>query len=218
MDHKERRCADTWGKSFPSGNELLKNISSDDPSLTSSQHPQQKWEDPSVLDYSTRIEPPFQEFKPHSETQSSLPCNPNNENKPTDQEDGQMNGTVQTEKIQDWDPRAMLNNLSFLEQKIRQLQDLVHVIVGRRGQVLGQSDELVAQQKQLITADLTSIIVQLISTAGSLLPSVKPLSSTTPVGQLGQLGGLFLPSAVSQTHHKPDSVFHTCSSTNKAKS
>lgn len=198
MDHKEMPCptADTWGKSFPSGNELLKNISSNDTPLTSSQRSQQKWEDPSMLDYNTRIEPPFQDFKRRSETQSSLPCNPNNHNKVTDEEDVQMNGTIQTEKIQDWDPRAMLNNLTFLEQKIHQLQDLVHLIVGRRSQALGRPDELVAQQKQLITADLTSIIVQLISTAGSLLPSVKPLSGTTPTGQLGQLGGLFLPSTV----------------------
>jgi hypothetical protein len=88
----------------------------------------------------------------------------------------------------------MLNNLSFLEQKIHHLQDLVHLIVGRKGQALGGQDQLVTQQQQLITADLTSIIVQLISTAGSLLPSVKHTFSTgTPNGQLGQLGGILFP-------------------------
>ncbi|KAL2467551.1 Protein SENSITIVE TO PROTON RHIZOTOXICITY 1 [Forsythia ovata] len=86
--------------------------------------------------------------------------------------------------IQDWDPRTMLNNLSFLEKKIHQLQDLVHVIDRRRDQDMGRPDELMFQQQQLITADLTSTIVQLISTAGSLLPSVKHnLSSVSPVEQ-----------------------------------
>ncbi|XWS21889.1 hypothetical protein CRYUN_Cryun30bG0094600 [Craigia yunnanensis] len=166
------------------------------PSFTNfnTQH-QQKWEDPSILDYSTRIEPPFQAFNQASQTQSSLPCNPNNQIKVSVQ-DGPVNELLQASKVQDWNPSAMLNNLSLLEQKIHQLQDLVHLIVGRRGQVLGRPDELVAQQQQLITADLTSIIVQLISTAGSLLPSVKhTLSAATPsLGQFGQLGGVVFPS------------------------
>ncbi|TXG53147.1 hypothetical protein EZV62_022316 [Acer yangbiense] len=134
---------------------------------------QQKWQDTPMLDYDS----PFQEFSQQPpQTQSLLPCNPSN----------------QTNKVQDWDPSAMLNNLSFLEQKIHQLQDLVHLIVGRRGQVLGRSDELVAQQQQLITADLTSIIVQLISTAGSLLPSVKQTLSAAPPS-FGQFGGVQFP-------------------------
>lgn len=131
-----------------------------------------KWEDPSLLDYDTQAEPPFSEFNGQDRT---FPAN----------ESLQMNI-----KIQDWDPRAMLNNLSFLEQKIRHLQNLVHLIVGRRGQVVGSSDELVVQQQQLITADLTSIIVQLISTAGSLLPSVKQNLSSISSPQLEQLGGI----------------------------
>lgn len=156
---------------------------------------QQKWEDPSILDYSTRIEPSFQAFNQSSQTQSSLPSNPNNQIKVPAQ-DGPVNESFQASKVQDWDPSAMLNNLSFLEQKIHQLQELVHLIVGRRVQVLGRPDELVAQQQQLITADLTSIIVQLISTAGSLLPSVKhTLSAANPsLGQFGQFGGVGFPS------------------------
>ncbi|KAL7086304.1 hypothetical protein ACP275_14G331000 [Erythranthe tilingii] len=71
---------------------------------------------------------------------------------------------------QDWDPKVMLHNLSFLEKKIHHLQHLVHSVVA---QITGRSDNLLVQQQQLITADLTSIIVQLISTAGTLLPSVK---------------------------------------------
>ncbi|XP_039071355.1 protein SENSITIVE TO PROTON RHIZOTOXICITY 1-like isoform X2 [Hibiscus syriacus] len=90
-----------------------------------------------------------------------------------------LNELLQASKVQDWDPTTMLNNLSFLEQKIHQLQGLVHSIIGRRGQVLGQVQpgEFVAQQQLLVTADLTSIIVQLISTAGSLLPYVKRAQS-----------------------------------------
>ncbi|KAK9003137.1 hypothetical protein V6N11_060704 [Hibiscus sabdariffa] len=76
----------------------------------------------------------------------------------------------------------MLNNLSFLEQKIHHLRGLVHSIIGRRDRdrVPGQAQpyRLVAQQQQLVTADLTSIIVQLISTAGGLLPYVKHTQST----------------------------------------
>ncbi|MBA0612654.1 hypothetical protein Godav_013234 [Gossypium davidsonii] len=148
-------------------------------------HQQQKWEDPSLLDYSTRIEPPFQAFNPNCQTKSSFPCNPNNQIKVPDPI---MNELLQASKVQDWDPSTMLNNLSFLEQKIHQLQGLVHSIIGRGGQVLGQPDELVDQQQQLITAALTSIIVQLISTAGSLLPSVKhhTLCGAPPVASLAQ--------------------------------
>lgn len=88
----------------------------------------------------------------------------------------------------DWDPRAMLTNLSFLEQKIHQVQEIVRSIVGREGQLSVQPSELAAQQ-QLVTADLTCIIIQLISTAGNLLPSIKnSLVSANP--SLGQLGSV----------------------------
>ncbi|KAJ4701162.1 Protein SENSITIVE TO PROTON RHIZOTOXICITY 1 [Melia azedarach] len=187
MDLKDRVCTDTWAKSSSTANEISKVISSDNPSFPdfNAQQHQQKWEDASMLDYGIRIDPPFQEFGQSPQTQSSFPCDPSNQIKfPVS-----LNETLQTNKPQDWDPKVMLNNLSFLEQKIHQLQDLVHLIVGRRSQVLGRPDELVAQQQQLITADLTSIIVQLISTAGSLLPSVK----TPSFGQFGQFGGVPFP-------------------------
>ncbi|KAF2297445.1 hypothetical protein GH714_023575 [Hevea brasiliensis] len=168
MDKKDRLCQETWAKSSSSGNELPKNISTEKPSFINfnfnSQQYEQKWEDTSI--FGSRTNSSFQEFNPQSETQSLLPSNPNDHIKMADQENSQINETLQTNKIPDWDPRAMLNNLSFLEQKIHQLQDLVHLIVGRRGQVLGRPEELVTQQQQLVTADLTSIIVQLISTAG----------------------------------------------------
>ncbi|XP_031266836.1 protein SENSITIVE TO PROTON RHIZOTOXICITY 1-like isoform X1 [Pistacia vera] len=192
MDLKGSLCADTWGKSSSSSGELPKRMSSNNSSFADfdSQQPQQKWEDQIILDYGMRMNSPFPEFN-QPQTQSPLPCNSSNQIKfPV-----QMNEGLQANKTEDWDPKAMLNNLSFLEQKIHQLQDLVHLIVGRGGQVLGRPDELVTQQQQLITADLTSIIVQLISTAGSLLPSVKNnLSTAAPsIGQLGQFTGVLFP-------------------------
>ncbi|KAM1242521.1 hypothetical protein ACFX2G_034865 [Malus domestica] len=197
MDPKERQW-DAW-ENPSTGNDVTNTISSDHPSFTNfnSQQHQREWERPSVLDYEMRMEPSFQKFHQPSDSQTSYICNSKNDTKIPDQEGGKMHEVQQPNKIQDWDARMTLNNLTFLEQKIHQLQDLVHVIVGRRGQVLGRPDELVAQQQQLITADLTSIIAQLISTAGSLLPSVKhTLSTTLPsTGQFGQLGGSFIPSA-----------------------
>ncbi|KDP30293.1 hypothetical protein JCGZ_17163 [Jatropha curcas] len=193
MDHEEKLCAETWAKSSSSADELPKDMSASKPSFNNfnfNLQQQQKWQDTSI--YNLRIVPPFQEFSPQSETQTLHPSDCNDQMKIMDQDDNQINETLQSNKIQDWDPRTMLNNLSFLEEKIHQLQNLVHLIVGRRSQVLGRPDELVAQQQQLITADLTSIIVQLISTAGSLLPSVKhTLSTITPAGQLG---GILFPS------------------------
>ncbi|GAB2245260.1 hypothetical protein Droror1_Dr00000753 [Drosera rotundifolia] len=113
------------------------------------------------------------------------------------QQNTSMDGPSFNMPLQDRDPRAMLSNLSFLEQKIHQLQELVQAIASRRSQVSAIPEELVVQQQQLITAELTSIIVQLISTAGSLLPSVKnSLSTTSPsVGQLTQLTEALVPPA-----------------------
>ncbi|CAL5333556.1 unnamed protein product [Camellia sinensis] len=197
MDLKEKLSVDTWTKSSSSCHELPKKVPPDHQSFTNFnlQQYQQKWEDPSNQDYDMTIESQFPEFNQNSEAPSSVTCNPNNQTEIPDQQDVQMNEMCDSSRIQDWDPRAMLNNLSFLEQKIHQLQDLVHLVVSRRGQVVTRSDELVSQQQQLITADLTSIIVQLISTAGSLLPSVKQTLYTNPsITQFGQLGGVVFPS------------------------
>uniref|UniRef100_A0A6V7QWH1 C2H2-type domain-containing protein n=1 Tax=Ananas comosus var. bracteatus TaxID=296719 RepID=A0A6V7QWH1_ANACO len=89
-----------------------------------------------------------------------------------------------------WDPRAMLTNLSFLEQKIHQLQDLIRSIITDEAQFSVQPNELAAQQ-QLVTADLTCIIIQLISTAGTLLPSVKNtiVANSPPIQQLASIIG-----------------------------
>ncbi|XP_050213525.1 protein SENSITIVE TO PROTON RHIZOTOXICITY 1 [Mercurialis annua] len=184
MDFKDRLCMETWAKSSSSA-------STEKPTLNNFSS-QQEWEDASM--YGISNDPPFQEFNPPADTQSLLSSNPNDQLKIMDSE---QQGGLENNKVLNWDPRAMLHNLSFLEQKIHQLQDLVHLIVGGRGQDLGRPDQLAVQQQQLITADLTSIIVQLISTAGSLLPSVKHTLTAVnpPVGQLGQFGGILFSSA-----------------------
>ncbi|XP_060216596.1 protein SENSITIVE TO PROTON RHIZOTOXICITY 1-like [Lycium barbarum] len=101
-------------------------------------------------------------------------------------------------RLQEWDPKAILKSMSFLEQKIHQLKELVHLIVDHKSLAKIQGSDLSIQQQQLITADLTSIIVQLISTAGSLLPTVKhhhSRSSANPTTkQLGQFGSVVVPS------------------------
>lgn len=94
-------------------------------------------------------------------------------------------------RIQEWDPRGMLKKMSFLEQKIHQLRELVHIIVDHRSLAGIQGSDLSIQQQQLITTDLTSIIVQLISTAGTLLPTVNVNPTTR---QLEQFGGVSVPS------------------------
>ncbi|KAJ0235488.1 hypothetical protein HA466_0265020 [Hirschfeldia incana] len=121
----------------------------------------------SILDYEMAMEeeeePNLQVFKA-----SSGQDNTNNKNN-----GGEANvDFLQGFKAQAWDPRTMLSNLSFMEQKIHELQGLVHLIIGRNGQLQNE-------QQQLITTDLTSIIIQLISTAGSLLPSVKHHNTST---------------------------------------
>ncbi|KAG2304476.1 hypothetical protein Bca4012_063537 [Brassica carinata] len=125
---------------------------------------QNNWGSASILDYEMAMEEgesDLQVFKASSGQDNN----------------GQANVDVlQGVKAQAWDPRTMLSNLSFMEHKIHELQGLVHLIIGRNGQL---QDE----QQQLITTDLTSIIIQLISTAGSLLPSVKHhhnMSTTAP--------------------------------------
>ncbi|XP_061346299.1 protein SENSITIVE TO PROTON RHIZOTOXICITY 1-like [Gastrolobium bilobum] len=180
MDRKGSLC-NNWARSSSltsPGNGLQTNLSSDPPSF-----------------YGVRIEAPFKEFNQPSPTQSLLRGESNKDIKIPDQENVPLNDSSQANKIEDWDPNMMLNNLSFLEEKIHQLQELVHLIVNKKCQPFGQPHELVTREQQLITADLTSIIIQLISTAGSLLPSVRhTLSNANPLaGQLGQLRGMNLP-------------------------
>ncbi|KAI9073599.1 hypothetical protein K1719_044446 [Acacia pycnantha] len=140
----------------------------------------------------------FREFNQACGTQSMLSSGSNDGVKIPNQENCQMGDTSRAGKLPDWDPSIMLENLSFLEDKIHQLQGLLHLIVDKKGQQFGQPEEIITQEKRLITANLTSIIVQLISTAGSLLPSVRLASSNTSpsVGQHGQIPGINLPSGL----------------------
>ncbi|KAK4758458.1 hypothetical protein SAY87_019759 [Trapa incisa] len=183
MDDEETLCAETWlkpssGNSIPQPNQ---------PSFTNFTLPkdQPACEDPSLLDFGVRIGTSFSKYSlaPDHHGQS---LQSNNSNRNQGNVNQQINEALQVGKAQDWDPPAMLNNLSFLEQKIHQLQGMVHIIGVRRGQILQQSDEIAMQQQQMITADLTSIIVQLISTAGSLLPLVKHNFAGPTDGATGQ--------------------------------
>ncbi|CAI8604238.1 unnamed protein product [Vicia faba] len=95
-------CVNNWARSsllVPPGNGLQTNLCSDPSSF-----------------YGIGIETPFKEIIEPSRTQSVIPGESNKDIKITDQE---------TSKLQDWDPSAMLNNLSFLEEKIHQLQELI---------------------------------------------------------------------------------------------
>nr|XP_043635682.1 protein SENSITIVE TO PROTON RHIZOTOXICITY 1 [Erigeron canadensis] len=91
-------------------------------------------------------------------------------------------------KPQLWDPKTMLSNLSLMEEKIHQLQELVQLIVAKSSSVDQPNPLVIQQQQQLVTADITSIIIQLVSTAGSLLPSVKlPYANPISIPSIGNL-------------------------------
>ncbi|KAJ3703671.1 hypothetical protein LUZ61_007376 [Rhynchospora tenuis] len=85
----------------------------------------------------------------------------------------------------EWDPHALLSNLSFLEQKIHQMQNIVREMIRTNEGQNCNISELTAQ-RQLLTTDLTSTIIQLISTAGSFLPTIRNslLSGNAPITQL----------------------------------
>ncbi|CAN4081408.1 unnamed protein product [Withania somnifera] len=170
MDPYDSLSEDTWIKSSSPGNELLKILPSDNHSFTNFNLHAQMWESSSYLNQQQiRIEQQFTGFTKPKHTSEM------------DQQGNQRNENHDSTRIHDWDPR---------------LQELVHLIVGRRGQDGVQGNYLTVQEQQLITADLSSVIVQLISTAGSLLPTMKhTLSSVIPAAsQLGKVGGVTVPS------------------------
>lgn len=153
----------------------------------SQQH--QKWDTDTSLSYNTTLfQHNFPEFQAPLEPTSSQACNRKDEIKRPDQFDQAT--TLVNNNLQGWDPRVMLSSLSFLEQKIHQLQNILQTMISQEGQLSGQANKHIAQQ-QLVTADLTSIIIQLISTAGTLLPSSKnSMSVTNPlIRQLGSILG-----------------------------
>ncbi|KNA14690.1 hypothetical protein SOVF_104440 [Spinacia oleracea] len=183
MNVKDMPNSEAW-------NEVQQNASlNNQPFNNFTSREQSKWEDPSILDYSMRINSSFSKFNQPSQNSTKIP-----------KQDGTQ---TQMPDVSNFDPRATLNNLSFLEQKIHQLQELVHMIVGRKAQVQGNQDELILQQQQLITADLTSIIVQLISAAGSLLPSMKHNLSASATTS----SGLFLQQQVKQAATTSSGLF-----------
>ena len=103
-----KNCTRTSSLTSP-GNGLQTNLSSDPPSF-----------------YGVRIESPFKEFiQPSPPTQSVLPGESNADIDIPDQENCPLSNSSHTSKLQDWNPSAMLNNLSFLEEKIHQLQDQI---------------------------------------------------------------------------------------------
>ncbi|PIA45480.1 hypothetical protein AQUCO_01700778v1 [Aquilegia coerulea] len=172
-------CSDTWAECS------VRNKSSSE-KFHSQQH-HRKREDASSPDFT----PPLSKFCKPSEPTSSHSGNLDNQRIIHDIVDGQAKDKSATAKTNEWNPNSILSNLSFVEQKIHQLQDLVHLMIGQDKRIVNLSDELVAQQQQLVTADLTSIIVQLISTAGSLLPSVKSSHLVNPIlGQLQSISGV----------------------------
>ncbi|XP_078150520.1 C2H2 and C2HC zinc fingers superfamily protein [Carex rostrata] len=88
----------------------------------------------------------------------------------------------------EWDPQALLSNLSFLEQKIHQAQNIVQEMIRtNEGQNCIFSEAEMTAQRYLLTTDLTSIIIQVISAAGSFLPSIRTpfLWGNPPISQLG---------------------------------
>ncbi|MDK0954815.1 hypothetical protein P5F47_15235, partial [Clostridium perfringens] len=96
-------------------NELPKKVPPDHQSLANFnlQQYQQKWEDPSFQDYGMRIEPQFSEFNSQpSENPSSVSSDPSNQAKiiPDPQDDLMNERRDDASRMQDWDPRAMLNN------------------------------------------------------------------------------------------------------------
>jgi hypothetical protein len=109
----------------------------------------------------------------------------------------------------DWNPDTMLDNLTFIEAKIGQVKNVIRSMVGNGGQLWTEPGELIQQQQQQVNADLTCLIVQLISTAGSLLPSLKNSSflSQPPAGQMANFVGTSSsldPNAAISEEHKEE--------------
>ncbi|RDX90260.1 Protein SENSITIVE TO PROTON RHIZOTOXICITY 1, partial [Mucuna pruriens] len=171
MDSNGSLRANTWAR--PSSLTSPASGLSSDPLPFSSfglQQNQHKWDDPSNSDYGIRAEASFKEFNPASQTQSPLPCNSNNEIEFTDQENCRPSESSHTSTLQDWDPSVMLNNLSFLEEKIHQLQDLVHLIVRQKGSLLPS-----VRPNLINTSSLAEQIDQL---RGTTVPSGTGASSS----------------------------------------
>uniref|UniRef100_A0A1D1XYN4 Zinc finger protein STOP1 n=1 Tax=Anthurium amnicola TaxID=1678845 RepID=A0A1D1XYN4_9ARAE len=182
MEYKQKQASETVTRPSPVASNRARSLSSDQ---------QFTHLNPTSNFYGVGAQQPFTEFAPALEPgpQHLYPTDHDQSN--SDMKQGNhLSSTPVDNTGLGCDPRAMLNNLSFLEQKIHQVQDIVRSIMNREGHLSLRPNELAAQQ-QLVTADLTSIIIQLISTAGTLLPSINGtlLSTNSPVAQLGNIIG-----------------------------
>ncbi|KAG9443058.1 hypothetical protein H6P81_018912 [Aristolochia fimbriata] len=65
---------------------------------------------------------------------------------------------------QDTDPRVLLNNLVFIEQKVRDLQGVVRSMIPERDCVT---------RRQMVASEITSIILQVISFAGKVMQAFR---------------------------------------------
>eukprot|EP01018_Ginkgo_biloba_P032763 Gb_11550 [translate_table: standard] len=107
---------------------------------------------------------------------------------------GSSRNSSQSCNPQPYNPEVLLNTLSVLQQKIHHLQSLVPLIAQEDGQS-GQSSTAMAQQQQEVTANVASIISQLMAAAAGMLPSSQQLGlnlsavTTSPDIQLGHLFG-----------------------------
>ncbi|XP_058087648.1 zinc finger protein STOP1 homolog [Magnolia sinica] len=179
MDLKQKQSSETSRKSS-STNDPVKNFMTDQ--QFTHFDPQQKWDASLDVGYGQ----PYNEFHSPSESPPTRSYNPSSEIKQSEELD--PTDCLLHNTLNDWDLRTTLNNLSFLEQKIHHLKDTVHSFISQDGRFSGRLNEQAAQQ-QLLNADMTSIIIQLISTAGTLLPSSKkmPLAMNPPVGPFGSV-------------------------------
>lgn len=187
MDLGKNQSSESSIKSS-SATDSLKNFVANQQFIPYDSQQHQKWDTSTNLSYNTLFHNNFSEFQAPLEPSSSQAYDRKIEIKRPDQFNQAT--TLVNNNLQGWDPRVMLSNLSFLEQKIHQLQNILQTMISQEGQLPGRLNEHIAHQ-QFVTADLTSIIIQLISTAGTLLPSSKnSISVTNPlIGQLGSILG-----------------------------
>ncbi|KAK1310636.1 hypothetical protein QJS10_CPA08g00752 [Acorus calamus] len=149
--------------------DLKKRQSPEDPISSSSTFS----DDPSKYFFANQ---PFPNFDPFQQPLIEFcpPVDPLTDVKRPNQLDGTTPKSMHNStSVQEWDAHTILNRLSLLEQKIHEVQNIVRLISPSDSRPTAQSIEITAQKQQLVTANVTSIIIQLISMVGSLIPSVK---------------------------------------------
>ncbi|CAM8915404.1 unnamed protein product [Rhodiola kirilowii] len=187
METKDRIHTENWMRSGLVGNQCLQQSAPGGQyqSISNQNSDQVEWKDSAFMDYEMRTQESASGSIHNFKGSSSIIDDPLDQTRSHKNMNSQFNPVARDGGNQNLDLDAMLNNLSFLEVKIHQLQDMVNLIVSKKSQLADGPNEVTTQQQQqqqqLISADLTSIIFQLISTAGSLLPSVtRNISTTNP--------------------------------------